>query len=162
LQNYTQSGGENGAATALAGGWVIAIAEPTPIGEGIMLAATGATTLVYGPRIVEKMTREIDRIAAKAAGPQGITYQLTVNVPGTYIDVRGYTVTLNTGDVWKYGETTGRRYSQNELNNMIPGGVTMSPLHSGSQAEIKIAEKYFIYGHAIMHGSFPPGNRIFR
>jgi hypothetical protein len=66
--------------------------------------------------------------------------------------------------VWKYGETTQGfdRYSRNELNNMIPGGVQLMPIHFGTQVDIKIHEKVHIYGYFLSHGSLPPGNRIFR
>jgi hypothetical protein len=48
--------------------------------------------------------------------------------------------------VWKYGETTQGfdRYSRNELNNMIPGGVQLMPIHFGTQVDIKIHEKVHI------------------
>jgi hypothetical protein len=72
-------------------------------------------------------------------------------------------VILNTGDVWKFGETTNsNRYSQSELNTMIPGGVTMTPTFFGNQVEIKVAEKAAIYGYFFQNASLPPGNRIFR
>lgn len=124
--------------------------------------ATAGAVLYYGPEFAKKMSGEIDRILTKTAGPKGVVYELRVNLPGTYIDVRGMPVTLNAGDLWRYGETTGNRYSQQQLDSMVPGGVSIKPIYSGSQVEIKVFEKYMIYGHFFNHGSLPPGNKIFR
>ena len=112
---------------------------------------------------VEKMNREIDRIKTGKVGPQGYTYALIVNVGGPWKDVRGNNIVLKPGDIWKFGKTTmTERYSENELANMIPGGVTPLPLISGSDMEVKIHEKLLIYGYFFAHGRLPPGNRIFR
>lgn len=54
------------------------------------------------------------------------------------------------------------RYSQNELNNMVSGGVYLEPIFFGNQMEIKVQEKIMIYWYTIFNGSLPPGNRIFR
>ncbi|KAF2335431.1 hypothetical protein [Flavobacterium ginsenosidimutans] len=94
--------------------------------------------------------------------PSGFTYELRVNNAGEYIDVRGNKVNLNANDLWKYGETTGTRYSQSELDKMVPGGVHMVPIYFGNQVEIKVQEKIMIYAHAMLHASLPPGNKIFR
>src|SRR5690606_21071158 len=83
----------------------------------------GATTvfLYQNKDLIAKQAREVANLLKRAAGPQGFMYTLTVNVSGTYRDVRGMPVTLQAGDVWKYGETTSSsRYSQSELNTMIP------------------------------------------
>lgn len=125
----------------------------------------GATTvfLYQNKDLIAKQAREVANLLKRAAGPQGFMYTLTVNVPGTYLDVRGMPVTMKAGDVWKFGETTSSsRYSQSELNAMIPGGVTMIPTFFGNQVEIKVAEKAAIYGYFFQNGSLPPGNRIFR
>jgi RHS repeat-associated protein len=45
----------DGIATALAGSWAVALLEPTPIGEAIMFAATGATLLVFGPQVIDDL-----------------------------------------------------------------------------------------------------------
>ncbi|MBS7252452.1 hypothetical protein [Flavobacterium branchiicola] len=96
--------------------------------------------------------------------PSGFTYELRVNQAGEYLDVRGNTVTLKAGDVWKYGETSSgmSRYSDKTLKDMVPGGVKMFPIFFGNQVEIKVQEKIMIYAHAMLHGSLPPGNKIFR
>ena len=54
------------------------------------------------------------------------------------------------------------RYSQSQLNKMVPGGVTMVPIFFGNQVEIKVQEKIMIYGYTVMNFSLPPGNKIFR
>ncbi|WP_044171299.1 hypothetical protein [Flectobacillus major] len=110
------------------------------------------------------MSKEIDKIKEKTLLSNGYTYELRVNNAGTYFDVRGIPVKLNAGDIWKYGETAGNspRYSPTELNNMIPGGVRLNPIFFGNQVEIKVMEKYLIYGYFFNHGILPPGNKIFR
>lgn len=114
--------------------------------------------------LLAKQAIEISRILEKTLKPSGFTYELRVNNAGNYIDVRGNMVSLNAGDVWKYGETTSgmSRYSQNELNNMVPGGVYLDPIFFGNQMEIKVQEKIMIYWYTIFNGSLPPGNKIFR
>ncbi len=111
-----------------------------------------------------KQEKEIQRILEKAGGPPGMTYMLTVNKPGTYLDVRGNPITLKAGEVWKYGETTKGfdRYSDETLQTMVPGGVTMKPIFFGNTVQIKVQEKIIIYGHFLSTGSLPPGNKIFR
>ena len=120
---------------------------------------------LYDNRVlVAKQAYEINKILEKKMKPTGFTYELRVNLSGEYIDVRGNAVSLNAGDVWKYGETSGgmTRYSQSTLNNMVPGGVYMEPIFFGNQVETKVQEKIMIYAHAMLHGSLPPGNKIFR
>jgi len=110
--------------------------------------------------LYNKMTAEIDRIAQKAAGPQGFQYELLAARSGLYPNVRGGTTFLNAGDVWKYGETTSNnRYSQGYLNSM---GLIMNSQFYGNQMEIKIQEKVMIYGYFMQNGSLPAGNSIFR
>ena len=77
----------------------------------------------------------------------GFTYELRVNNAGVYTYIRGNKICLNTGDVWKYGETTTgmKRYSQSTLDKMVPGGVKMYPIFFGNQSEIKVQEKIMIY-----------------
>ncbi len=41
-------------------------------------------------------------------------------------------------------------------------GLEIIRLGSGRQTEIKIMEKYFIYGYYHIYGVRPPGNPIFR
>jgi len=64
------------------------------------------------------MATEISRIAEKVNNTRGFVYELRVNSPGTYVNVRGVPTQMNAGDVWKYGETTKGfgRYSQSTPN----------------------------------------------
>jgi hypothetical protein len=81
---------------------------PLPIGEAVgAVVLTGAAVYnIYENRaLIAKQAREVANLLKRAAGPQGFTYMLTVNAPGTYLDVRGMPVTVKTGDVWKFGET---------------------------------------------------------
>ncbi|MGV8991378.1 MAG: RHS repeat-associated core domain-containing protein [Thiobacillus sp.] len=93
----------------------IAVAEPTPIGEIVV----GAAIIGYGGYIlVDKMATEIKGITERRnLGPQGEVYSLRATQSGEYPNVRGGTVTLNAGDVYKYGETTqpDARYSSQAL-----------------------------------------------
>lgn len=143
-------------------GWSAALAEPTPVGEIAMAAATAAAVSYYGPEILDKMQVEIAKISQKINNNRGVVYELRVNNSGTYIDVRGNEINLRAGDVWKYGETTGKRYITTELENMVPGGVKKFDIFPGNVIEIKIQEKIMIYGYAVSNGHLPPGNRIFR
>jgi len=72
------------------------------------------------------------------------------------------TTTLKALDVWKYGETTTKRYSDIELENIGSGGVTQVKLITSNQVQIKVAEKAFIYSYFLSKGYLPPGNKIFR
>jgi len=91
-------------------------------------------------------------------------YELRVSVPGRYKDVRGNYADYNEGDIWKFGQTTkwGNRYTRRELQNMIPGGVTINQIYEGGVMEALVLEKFLIYGYFFNHGHLPPGNRIFR
>ena len=153
-------------ASALAFGGTAAVSDgPLLVGDAIGIAAIGVTAaIVYTPGLVDKMNREIDGIRKRVAGPPGFAYALTVRNSGKYTSVRGGSVMLNAGDFWKYGETTQGfgRYTQKELNTMVPGGVNMMPIFFGSQMDIKIMEKKMIYGHFFINGSLPLGNSIFR
>ena len=64
--------------------------------------------------------------------------------------------------MWKYGETTTKRYSRSKLDKMIPGGVDLVPLYRGTQSGAKVTEKILIYSYFLERGKLPPGNKIFR
>jgi RHS repeat-associated protein len=153
------------------GGGIIAgllVDDATVIGvidDVLIPAVVLGTAVAYlwdNKALAAKQAVEIARIIEKAMMPSGFTYQLVVNNSGKYLDVRGNSIFLNAGSVWKYGETTGSRYSDLKLQTMIPGGVRMVPLFYGNQTEIKVQEKIMIYSYAMMNGSLPPGNKIFR
>ena len=109
----------------------------------------------------QKMSAEIERLKQKTSGPNSVQYSLRAAACGNYSDVRGGTSYLNQGDVWKYGETTnpGGRYSQDWLRT---NKLLFIPESTGSQTEMKVAEKIKIYGYFFLNGSLPPGNKIFR
>jgi len=119
-----------------------------------------AAAYLYSGDYVAKMQREIDGILKRAAGPQGFQYALIATRAGYYINVRGGTMYLNKGDVWKYGETTSEGlYSRTYLESV---GLEMLPSIIGNQVQIKVQEKIMIYGYFFTNGTLPPGNRIFR
>ena len=161
---------EGAAGTALAEGileWIaldaitpdpLDAAWPKWVGYGI--AGGAAAAYLYSGDYIEKMSREIEGIKERSLGPQGFQYALTATRSGDYPNVRGGTTYLNAGDVWKYGETTSpNRYSQNYLNS---AGLTMQRQFFGNQMQIKIQEKFMIYGYFFINGTLPPGNSIFR
>jgi hypothetical protein len=130
----------------------------------VVYGAASGVWLYDNRALMAKQALEIKKILSKTMKPSGFTYELRVNQSGEYLDVRGNKVTLNAGDVWKYGETSSgmNRYTDKTLNNMVPGGVKMFPIFFGNQVETKVQEKIMIYGYTLMNGSLPPGNKIFR
>lgn len=116
-----------------------------------------------------KATFEMQKLMQRSHGAEGWQYALTAKVSGDYpIFTAGSAlktgkIHLNSGDVWKYGETTSTdRYSADYLKSIGKGGVQMEPQFYGNQMQIKIAEKSKIYNYFITHGHLPPGNKIFR
>ncbi len=93
----------------------------------------------------------------------GFQYSLRATEDGYYPNVRGGTVYLNAGDVWKYGETTKGfgRYRESYLKSKGPE-LRMVPEFFGTQMDIKIAEKSKIYSYFFKNGTLPPSNKIFR
>ena len=153
-------GGSNYAwAGVLAFAGTAAVADgPIPIGDAI----GGAVVLGYGTYVLaDKMTSEITRIYEKVNNTRGFTYELRATTSGLYPNVRGGVVSLNAGDVWKYGETTQGydRYSQNFLTT---NRLQMVPIFYGNVAEIKVQEKIMIYWYYFQNGTLPAGIRIFR
>jgi len=153
-----------GSSVILLGDDVTGIGVPDDVLIPVIWAGATGVWLYDNNALLQKQLAEIGRIIDKQLKPSGFTYELRVNNSGNYIDVRGRSVYLNAGDVWKYGETsTGmKRYSQSTLDNMVPGGVNMVPIFIGNQTEIKVQEKIMIYWYAVQNGSLPPGNKIFR
>ena len=141
------------------------MARPNQIsqGAGLILLGTAGVLALNDDQLKAKMKAEIDRIAAKVPGPQGVQYSLRATRSGAFpcYTCIGGTVNLNIGDVWKYGESINpaSRYSQGYLRAI---GVQMFHEFPGNQVEIKIAEKTKIYGYFFSNGHLPLGNRIFR
>lgn len=150
-------------ALRLAAVWVGALLEPSPVGEAIALAMTIYAVNEYGFDLMRAMIQSVERTKARTEDKTPTeVYELIVNKTGAYVDVRGNIIQLTAGDVWKFGETSTIRYSQPELNNMAPGGVTKFTLFHGTKTECRIMEKILIYSYAIFYGEKPPGNRIYR
>ncbi|WP_312903088.1 hypothetical protein, partial [Chryseobacterium taichungense] len=160
LTHQTPSSDDNWAKAAL-GFMALDISVPDPSDAAWpKWAAYGVVGAVAGTYLYLKMEKEIDRIERRNLKPQGFLYQLEATRPGLYPNVRGGTTFLNTGDVWKYGETTtNNRYSESTLTAQ---GLRMNPIFYGNQTTIKIQEKIMIYGYFMINGSLPAGNRIFR
>jgi len=151
------------AAGTLATGWGGAVVEPTIAGEIIMGIATGIAVLYYGQELIDKMVSEIENIIAKNKQPLGVQYALVATHSGNYTCFKcpGGTMYLNVNEVWKYGETTKPmdRYSTTYLTTNKVRKVDEFP---GKQWEIKVMEKFKIYGYFFVNGHLPPGNKIFR
>ena len=79
-------------------------------------------------------------------------------------NVRGGQVFLNTGDVWKYGETTRnppeKRYGG--IDKLHNKGLEMHYDFRGTQKQIKREEKRKLYFYFFNYQHLPPGNSIFR
>ena len=117
--------------------------------------------------LINKYEGEIADLLQRLNGPQGVQYALVATVSGKY-PVMSFgnskstgTMSLNAGEVWKYGETInpGTRYDQGFLNGL---GVRQRDEFWGNQIQIKVAEKTKIYSYFVNHGHLPPGNKIFR
>jgi len=70
-----------GVASVLAGGWVVALVEPTPVGEIAMAAATSVLVLVYGPQIVTDVQTRV----ADAFGNDSYPGPWSTDRPNNYI-----------------------------------------------------------------------------
>nr|WP_068893333.1 hypothetical protein [Pedobacter panaciterrae] len=93
-QRANQGGGWVYTHAALAARGVLVADDVTGIGViddiAIPVIVVGAVAHdLYTNCIVNKMAREIDRIAQKVKGPQGFTYALVAKPPGLYPNVRG-------------------------------------------------------------------------
>ena len=125
-------------------------------------AAGGAiTTTGY---YISKMEAEMSLIDRRPDGPVGVQYSLRATSSGMYPNVRGGQVFLNTGDVWKYGETTQnppeKRYGG--IDKLHNKGLEMHYDFRGTQKQIKREEKRKLYFYFFNYQHLPPGNSIFR
>lgn len=118
-----------------------------------------------GAGVIDKAGREIRGILDRQLGSPGHQYSLRASVGGIYpcYSCPSGETFLLPGEVWKYGETTNfnGRYSDPYLRNTGAGLFEVQE-YFGNQTQIKIAEKYKIYGHYFIYGQLPPGNKIFR
>lgn len=156
------------AASSLTIGWSVALAEPSPVGEAVMGAATAATFLyaIATSDYVRKMQKETETLLKRALGPNGFTYVLVTTQSGLYnMYSRGSssptgTIQMGAGEIWKIGETTsGQRYDPAYL---LKEKVIQVPFYFGNQVEIKLKEKFLLYGYFFTHGKLPPGNKMFK
>lgn len=151
----------SGVMQAIAGFFTVDISVPDP--SDVCLPKWGIYAIVGASYYYDKMSREIAALEQRKPGPQGVQYALIATQPGYYTSYTygGGIVFLNTGDVWKYGETThtDTRYSQEWR---IAHGLKMDIEYVGSQRECKIQEKIKIYRYFFSNGHLPPGNKIFR
>lgn len=150
------------AAYGVAGAIAYETLHPTTMQDFLVTSVYTTATLV------NKMNQEIAAIKQKLSGPSGYQYALVATAPGNYpVMVSGFsfpvgTTYLNTGDVWKYGETTmPNRYSAAELKAIGPGVMEVRQFY-GNRVQIKVQEKLMIYNYYFQNGSLPPGNKIFR
>jgi len=138
-------------------------AWPKWVAYGIV--GTAAAAYLYSGDYIEKMTREIEGIKKRTAGPPSIVYELVATKDGDYKNYNtGGLINLKKGDVWKYGITSkgGGRYPDKKVN-LTRDHLKMNPLPpGGTEMEMLILEKYYIYGYFLLHGERPPGNGRFK
>ncbi len=136
------------------------------IADNVLIpAAYGAAAAGFmydNAQLIMKRDKEIEGIRSRTYKPrQGVTYALVATKDTVYPDVRNGTTYLHKGEVWKYGETIQgrRRYTKQfyETNNL-----DMKYLFWGSQMEIKVMEKMYLYDYFIQNWTLPPGNKVFR
>ena len=97
----------------------------------------------------------------------GVQYSLRATVAGNYpVYSYGSPVPtsqkyLQTGEVWKYGETTNvdDRYLVSYLNS-IGKGVVLFPEFIGTVVQIKMMEKMKIFTYLVKNHELPPGNKV--
>ena len=93
---------------------------------------------------IQKKNAEISHIERRPDGPNGVQYSLRAISSGYFPNVRGGSVYLNAGEVWKYGETTlnppESRYRSKEVLRSM--NLFMYKEASGSQRQMKIEEKH--------------------
>jgi RHS repeat-associated protein len=149
------------AAKTLMTGWTAALTEPSPYGEAAMAVATGLAIAYYGNELTIKMEAEIARLKLVDRPKIGVQYRLEVTVSGEYLNKFGDKVYLPKGAIYKYGETTNpeTRYAESYLKSNY---LIKIDEYIGNQTQIKVMEKIKIYGYYNIHGSLPPGNKIFR
>ncbi len=133
---------------------------PLPFGEIVGVASIAAVGSYSGAKAI------VDYYQTR-----GIQYTLRARSPGYYPvfswgsrNPTGYQY-LNTGDVWKIGQTTrydpmsGRqyRYSQTQLDYW---GVEFVPEFPGSRLQILTVEKMKIWNYIHIYDELPPGNKV--
>jgi RHS repeat-associated protein len=172
----TTSSGNTNTGTAIASAtltWISAdvmlpeptdLAPPKWVAYGIAGAAAGA--YLYSSGILEKLKSETEGILKRTLGGNGFVYVLVTATSGSYnVYTRGSAtptgqVLMGAGEIWKIGETTSKeRYDPAYL---LKEKVLQVPVFYGNQVEIKLKEKFLLYGYFFNSGNLPPGNKIFR
>jgi hypothetical protein len=110
---------------------------------------------------LEKAWGQLDKLLTQnpIAGTIESQYALVAKVTGPYPDVRGGLVTLQAGDLWKYGTTVGNRYPAKALEAF---NLQMVEQTWGTGLHVLTAEKIMLIQYATFHGQLPPGNKIFK
>lgn len=144
----------------------VVVGGGNPVNDGVAgveLASAAAMALTL------KAAYEIGKIMEKDMSTPGYQYALVAKGAGDYpvmtlgSSTPTSTMHLNTGDVWKYGETTSTsRYTDEYKASIGTPGVQEVIQFTGTQMQIKIAEKSKIYNYYLQNGQLPPGNKIFR
>jgi RHS repeat-associated protein len=164
-----------GAGTTFAEGtlsWIAldtSIPDPTdaawPKWVGYGIAGGVAAAYLYSGDYIDKMSREIEGIKSRTMGPPSIVYELVATKDGAYKNYNtGGLINLKKGDVWKYGITSQgeARYPDKKIN-LTKDNLKMVPIPpGGTEMEMLILEKYYIYGYFFLHGERPPGNGRFK
>lgn len=161
---------EDHSAWIMSGGLMIAGGLAADDITGIGVVDDPAIPVVITSAVVAalaaKMTYEISKIQERPAGPQGVQYSLRATVSGDYVCFlcSSGTMTLNAGDIWKFGQTINptTRYTDTQLSTIAGRPVEQFNEFRGNQVEIMMAEKVKIYAYFAARGHLPPGNRIFR
>jgi RHS repeat-associated protein len=94
-------------------------------------------------------------------GQQEVQYALVAERTTLYPTVRGETILLEKGDVWKYGTTIdpAGRYSQSALATL---GLRMEVQATGTNSQVLVAEKLQLIQYFLSNADLPPGNKIFK
>ncbi|MEM6322014.1 MAG: 3-coathanger stack domain-containing protein, partial [Bacteroidota bacterium] len=134
----------------------------------VMVGAT-ALTLYDNRKLIKEWADDISKTVTRNYGSGvGFQYTLRATADGYYPTMSwgsrgpvGQTY-LNSGEIWKIGETSkGQRYTTRYLNNIGPG-VRMVPEFYGTIPQIKLVEKMKIWSYVFRNFNLPPGNKMFR
>jgi len=128
----------------------------------VAYGAAAAGFMYDNAQLIMKRDKEIEGIRSRTYKPrQGVTYALVATKDTVYPDVRNGKTYLHKGEVWKYGETIqGRKRYTNKFYKT--NNLEMQRLFRGSQMEIKVMEKMYLYDYFIQNWTLPPGNKVFR
>ncbi len=117
-----------------------------------------------GGVVIDKAANDIGRMVESTrtwAQRPGEVYTLRATRTGIYPNLRGGTVALVAGDIWKIGQTINpsSRYPAGVYRSL---GVSYNTEYVGGQLQILMVEKLRLAGYVTVHGNLPPGNLILR